>query len=146
MTWCSGRLMISATLAASNPIIDSSTHLAEVLAEVPVLAIPCALGAPGDAGDAGGSLGGALEVYHRFYKKPRKVNPKDSMKGSLLGPEFGDPCKSRSCWRRHAGACCAWRKRTQPAEHQVGLSHLQAQGRGRFERLGRTECAARTDA
>ncbi len=44
--------------ATSDPIIDSSTHLAEVLAEVPVLAIPCALGSPGDAGDAGGSQQG----------------------------------------------------------------------------------------
>jgi len=32
--------------AAKNAIIDSSMHLADVLAEVPVLAIPCALGAP----------------------------------------------------------------------------------------------------
>ena len=44
--------------AASNPIIDSSTHLAEVLADVPVLAIPCALGSPDDAGDKGGSQAG----------------------------------------------------------------------------------------
>lgn len=44
--------------AASNPIIDSSTHLAEVLAEVPVLAIPCALGSPADAGDKGGAQQG----------------------------------------------------------------------------------------
>jgi nitroreductase len=44
--------------AESNPIIDSSTHLAEVLAEVPVLAIPCALGAPTDAGDTSGSQAG----------------------------------------------------------------------------------------
>jgi len=44
--------------ASSDPIIDSSTHLAEVLAEVPVLAIPCALGAPTDAGDTAGSQAG----------------------------------------------------------------------------------------
>jgi nitroreductase len=44
--------------AASDPIIDSSTHLAEVLADVPVLAIPCALGSPADAGDKGGSQQG----------------------------------------------------------------------------------------
>ncbi len=43
--------------ASSDPIIESSTHLAEVLAEVPVLAIPCALGAPSDAGDGGGQQG-----------------------------------------------------------------------------------------
>jgi len=44
--------------AASNPIIDSSTHLAEVLHDVPVLAIPCALGSPADVGDAPGSQEG----------------------------------------------------------------------------------------
>ena len=44
--------------ASSNPIIDSSTHLAEVLADVPILAIPCALGSPVDAGDKGGSQAG----------------------------------------------------------------------------------------
>ncbi len=32
--------------SAKNAIIDSSLHLAEVLEDVPVLAIPCALGAP----------------------------------------------------------------------------------------------------
>ena len=41
--------------AASDPIIDSSTHLAEVLQDVPVLAIPCALGSPPAAGDQGGA-------------------------------------------------------------------------------------------
>jgi len=44
--------------ASSNPIIDSSTHLAEVLADVPVLAIPCALGSPIDAGDTPESQSG----------------------------------------------------------------------------------------
>lgn len=44
--------------AASNPIIDSSTHLAEVLQDVPVLAIPCALGSPADVGGAAGSQEG----------------------------------------------------------------------------------------
>ncbi len=44
--------------AESNPIIDSSTHLAEVLEQVPVLAIPCALGQPADAGETGGSQQG----------------------------------------------------------------------------------------
>ncbi len=42
------------------------------------------------AGDAGGSLGAALEIWHRFYRKPRNVNPHDAMKGSLLGPAFTD--------------------------------------------------------
>jgi carbamoyltransferase len=42
------------------------------------------------AGDAGGALGAALEIWHRFYKKPRQVDPADSMRGALLGPEFSD--------------------------------------------------------
>ena len=44
--------------ATTNPIIDSSTHLAEVLQDVPVLAIPCALGSPADVGAASGSQEG----------------------------------------------------------------------------------------
>lgn len=44
--------------ATSNPIIDSSTHLAEVLQDVPVLAIPCALGSPADVGGGAGSQEG----------------------------------------------------------------------------------------
>ncbi|PPR45054.1 MAG: Decarbamoylnovobiocin carbamoyltransferase [Alphaproteobacteria bacterium MarineAlpha5_Bin8] len=40
------------------------------------------------AGDAGGSLGAALSVWYQFLKKPRNINQKDSMKGSLLGPSF----------------------------------------------------------
>ncbi|MDB2428421.1 carbamoyltransferase [Candidatus Pelagibacter bacterium] len=40
------------------------------------------------AGDAGGSLGAALALCHLDQGNKRKVNPKDSMKGSYLGPEF----------------------------------------------------------
>ncbi len=46
------------TAAASDSIIDSSTYLAEILHDVPALAIPCALGRPADAGDKGGSQQG----------------------------------------------------------------------------------------
>jgi carbamoyltransferase len=39
------------------------------------------------AGDAGGSLGVALAIWHRYLGKPRKTVPgKDAMKGSYLGP------------------------------------------------------------
>jgi carbamoyltransferase len=34
------------------------------------------------AGDAGGSLGAALALWHIDQKNPRKVNPKDNMQGS----------------------------------------------------------------
>ena len=40
------------------------------------------------AGDAGGSLGAALALWHLEQKNPRKVNPKDDMQGSFLGPEY----------------------------------------------------------
>jgi carbamoyltransferase len=40
------------------------------------------------AGDAGGSIGAALALWYIEQKKNRKVNPKDDMKGSYLGPGF----------------------------------------------------------
>ncbi len=40
------------------------------------------------AGDAGGSLGAALALWHIEQNKPRQVNSKDNMNGSYLGPEF----------------------------------------------------------
>src|SRR5690349_4529253 len=38
------------------------------------------------AGDAGGALGIALAIWHRYLGKPRTVNGGDAMKGSYLGP------------------------------------------------------------
>jgi carbamoyltransferase len=38
------------------------------------------------AGDAGGSLGVAFAIWHRYLAKPRFVNGCDAMKGSYLGP------------------------------------------------------------
>ena len=40
------------------------------------------------AGDAGGSLGAALALWHIEQNNPRKINIKDSMQGSYLGPEY----------------------------------------------------------
>ena len=40
------------------------------------------------AGDAGGSLGAALALWHIEQNNQEKVNPKDDMKGSYLGPEY----------------------------------------------------------
>ncbi|MDC3145823.1 carbamoyltransferase [Candidatus Pelagibacter sp.] len=40
------------------------------------------------AGDAGGSLGAALSLWHIELKKNREINESDSMKGSYLGPEY----------------------------------------------------------
>ena len=40
------------------------------------------------AGDAGGSLGAALALWHIEHNNKREINSKDSMKGSYLGEEF----------------------------------------------------------
>ena len=40
------------------------------------------------AGDAGGSLGAALALWHIDQRNKRVANLKDSMKGSYLGPEY----------------------------------------------------------
>ena len=40
------------------------------------------------AGDAGGSLGAALALWHIEQNNQRIVNPKDDMQGSYLGPEY----------------------------------------------------------
>jgi carbamoyltransferase len=43
------------------------------------------------AGDAGGALGVAQLVWHRYCQKPRTVNSgKDGMKGAYLGPSFSE--------------------------------------------------------
>ena len=40
------------------------------------------------AGDAGGSLGAALALWHIEQNNPRQVSSNDSMNGSYLGPEY----------------------------------------------------------
>ncbi len=40
------------------------------------------------SGDAGGSLGAALALWHIDLQNPRNVNKNDDMKGSFLGPEY----------------------------------------------------------
>jgi carbamoyltransferase len=41
------------------------------------------------AGDAGGALGVAQLIWHRYCKQPRRVTPgRDAMKGAYLGPSF----------------------------------------------------------
>ena len=40
------------------------------------------------SGDAGGSLGAALALWHIEQNNPRKINSNDSMKGSYLGPAY----------------------------------------------------------
>jgi len=43
------------------------------------------------AGDAGGALGVAQLIWHRYLEQPRHVTPgRDSMRGAYLGPGFSD--------------------------------------------------------
>jgi carbamoyltransferase len=42
------------------------------------------------SGDAGGSLGSALALWHNELDQKRYINNKDAMKGSFLGPSFND--------------------------------------------------------
>lgn len=42
------------------------------------------------AGDAGGALGAAMMVWHRFLANGREANGKDSMRGAYLGPAYSD--------------------------------------------------------
>ena len=42
------------------------------------------------AGDAGGSLGAALAVWHILLDKPRVPDAPDGMQGAYLGPEFSE--------------------------------------------------------
>jgi len=42
------------------------------------------------AGDAGGSLGAAIGLWHIELKKNRTINSKDNMNGSYLGPEYSN--------------------------------------------------------
>jgi carbamoyltransferase len=42
------------------------------------------------AGDAGGSIGAALFVWHQLLENERIPNPRDAQKGSFLGPSIAD--------------------------------------------------------
>ena len=42
------------------------------------------------SGDAGSAIGSALIGWYDYLKKPRYVNPDDSMKGAYLGCEFSN--------------------------------------------------------
>jgi carbamoyltransferase len=42
------------------------------------------------AGDAGAAIGAALCAWHEPFAQPRKIRSPDSMRGTLLGPEFSE--------------------------------------------------------
>jgi predicted NodU family carbamoyl transferase len=52
------------------------------------------------AGDAGGSLGVALFIWHQLLAKPRVPAPGDAQSGSLLGPRF-DAAEIKPVLDRH---------------------------------------------
>jgi len=47
------------------------------------------------AGDAGGSLGAALFVWHQLLERPRRAAPRDGQRASLLGPRFSSEAIAR---------------------------------------------------
>ena len=42
------------------------------------------------AGDAGGSIGASLALWHNEFKNDRLETNEDNMNGSYLGPKFND--------------------------------------------------------
>lgn len=42
------------------------------------------------SGDAGSAVGAALVAYHLHFKQPRNPNPRDSMRGTFLGPKYSN--------------------------------------------------------
>ncbi|OGJ87082.1 MAG: hypothetical protein A2268_15350 [Candidatus Raymondbacteria bacterium RifOxyA12_full_50_37] len=68
------------------------------------------------AGDAGGALGSALAVWHRFLGNGKKIghNGLDSQKGSLLGPAFSEERirevleKSKAIYKQHDKSALAF--------------------------------------
>lgn len=54
------------------------------------------------AGDAGGALGAALSGRHIWQGMERTVQPKDSMAGSYLGPEFDESITMRTVRKYNA--------------------------------------------
>ena len=73
------------------------------------------------AGDAGGALGAALAAQHLFFEKERiPATYLDSMKGSFLGPEFGDN-EIRIVSRKHEAPFTYFQTSTELAAHTASL-------------------------
>lgn len=54
------------------------------------------------AGDAGGALGAALLMAHRWAREPRRLSPADGMQGALLGPSYSAAELERALVARNA--------------------------------------------
>ncbi len=65
------------------------------------------------AGDAGGALGAALYVWHQLLGNPRTPHAGDSMRGSLLGPQY-DSREIRAVARCAGRALHRVSRRSQP--------------------------------
>ncbi|HKU72900.1 MAG TPA: carbamoyltransferase [Pyrinomonadaceae bacterium] len=90
------------------------------------------------AGDAGGSLGIALAIWHRYLGKPRTCNGRDTMKGSYLGPRDSEDeienylCKNKVSYTKYS--------RTELPDV---VAHLLAEGRVVGLHQGRMEFGPR---
>ncbi|HTE18994.1 MAG TPA: carbamoyltransferase C-terminal domain-containing protein, partial [Armatimonadota bacterium] len=73
------------------------------------------------AGDAGGSLGAALSVWHQLLGEPRECGGRDAMQGAFLGPEFGD--EEIASYLDHVGAVA---EKLPEAELLERVAHLLA--------------------
>lgn len=72
------------------------------------------------AGDAGGALGAALAGHHIWQGKERTPAPVDSMRGSYLGPEFGEADIRRTA-ERHGAPFKKYNDFNELAEDVAGL-------------------------
>ena len=73
------------------------------------------------AGDAGGALGAAQLVWHRYLDKPRSANGRDAMQGAYLGPAFSEKDIERFLESIGAGY-----ERLDPAEMATRVAELLA--------------------
>lgn len=72
------------------------------------------------AGDAGGALGAALFVWHQLLDRPRRADPRDSQRGSLLGPSFAD-AEIASVVAPAGDDCLRFSSESELIDHVAGL-------------------------
>lgn len=72
------------------------------------------------AGDAGGSIGAALFIWHQLLEKPRSPQSPDAQRGSLLGPAYSDE-EVRACLDGHRAVSSACKSEEELCERVAGL-------------------------
>jgi len=91
------------------------------------------------AGDAGGSLGVAQLIWHRYLGQERRVTPgKDTMRGAYLGPGYSD-----QDIERRLGALGAKYEKMRGAERYPRVAKILADGKIVGWHNGRTEFGPR---